>query len=85
MATERRLNSEPPRDRRPPVTPRPSIIYRRFLKTGLVMLTTYEELKVLLGRAISDLTMDDLEAFWVLVFGTNPRRHAPPGYNPRRG
>jgi hypothetical protein len=62
----------------------PSAIYRQFVRFGCRSLSTYEDEAVLLGTPINSLLMDDLEAFFELVFGWHPRRHAPPGYRPAR-
>jgi hypothetical protein len=61
-----------------------STIYRQTIRFGCRSLSTHQDEAVLLGAPINSLTMDDLEAFFWLVFGYDPRRLAPPGYRTAR-
>jgi hypothetical protein len=62
----------------------PSAIYRQLVRFGCRALSTHEDEAALLGTPINLLPMDDLEAFFELVFGFSPRRLAPPGYRTGR-
>jgi hypothetical protein len=55
--------------------------YREYLR-GVRMFLNPELDALLGGVRVSDLTMRDLEALYELVFDTNPRDRAPPGYRP---
>jgi hypothetical protein len=62
----------------------PSAIYRQTVRFGCRALSTHQDEAVLLGTPINNLRMPDLEAFFELVFGFNPRRLAPPEYRTAR-
>jgi hypothetical protein len=56
----------------------PCRAFREYLRTGLRVLATPEEEAMLLGQRVSDMTMNDLEAAYELMFGKKAPR--PPGY-----
>lgn len=62
----------------------PSKQYRQTIRYGCIVLSSHEDEAVLLGARVNSLTMDDLEAYFWLVFGYDPRRHAPPEYRTAR-
>ena len=63
----------------------PGAIYRQQVRFWCRLLSTHEDEAALLGTPINRLTMDDLEAFFELLFDCNPRRLASEDYRPRRG
>ena len=83
-----------------PIKPRkehlmlPSQEYRRNLRYGVRVLATAELEAALCPRpenkndpvnwAINDMSMDQLETAFELLFGSDPRRLAPKDYRPRR-
>ena len=59
----------------------PSEEYRSKLRGAVRMFSSEAEEKAMtLGKTVSSLTMDDLEAAFELVMGSDPRRCAPAGY-----
>lgn len=62
----------------------PAVSYRQDLRWGVRYLASPGMEEVLLGSKIADLGMDDLEAYFELVFGSDPRRLAPPEYRAAR-
>ncbi len=70
---------------RPQSHQRPSWKYRETLRYGLRVMATHEELEcILMGKCISDLTMEELEVGYQLVFSGDPFVHAPPDYRSAR-
>jgi hypothetical protein len=63
---------------------KPSEIYRQDLRWGAIQLAGREHEAVLCGQQVNELSMDDLEAYCELIFGSNLRHLAPPGYHPTR-
>lgn len=63
---------------------RPSEEYRQWMRECVRMWAFPEHTAALCGQNINDLRMRDLEAFFELIFGDNPRDRAPPGYRPTR-
>jgi hypothetical protein len=60
-----------------------SHLYRDNLRYGARVFSSPEH-EGLIDKPVSDLTMDDLEAYVELVTGKNPRSLAPASYRPRR-
>ena len=58
--------------------------YRQTLRYGCIVLSSPEDEAALLGARVNSLIMDDLEAYYELVFGSEPRRLAPPEYRTAR-
>lgn len=59
--------------------------YRQEMRFGVRTLASVGMEAVLLGVRISQLRMDDLEAYFELVFGYHPRCLAPAEYRPKQG
>ena len=64
---------------------KPSREYRDALRYGLRALATDDELGcICMGKSTSDLTMEELEVGYQLVFSADPGVHAPPEYRTSR-